>query len=709
MSRKIESAPNLYLKRSIFLLPFSFLTEANLYGIIQNINSSRCNPPIQGISTMNPTILIVDDDHALRTALTRWATSQKFVPLLAESAEQALAILETREADVVIVDVMLPGMDGLTLAQDLVRKKPERPVILITAFADLEGARRAIRAGVYEYVAKPFEFEDLGASVQRALKHRRMLLENRQQHSQLEREVVRRTEELMQANVQLQREISERQEAEQALREREAQLRLITDSLPVFVAYVDADQRCRFVNKQYELAFRVTREAMLGHHIRDLLGADTCALTESYVEQALIGREVTFEMPAPYDSHRIVSAIFVPHVEKNRVLGFFSLLIDVTEQKRLSEKIVALERLEALTEMSAGISHNLNNILTGILGPAQLIELQTRHEGVLREARIIQESALRATHLVRRLAQSVGGDDLIPLAVDVAHAIHEAVTSTRPRWKDEAEARGVRIEVAVNLCPVPSVCATPGGLHTVLSHVIFNAVDAMPDGGVLSLSVEPSKDMVRISISDTGIGMDEETRRRVCEPFFTTKAHVGTGLGMSTAYTTISRWGGNIDVESAPGKGTSVKIELPIWQEDNLAMHGLHLDRTGDVLLVEDENLVRSFLYRVLSKRHRVDAVSDGAQALKLATDNAYDVALIDLGMPGMPGDRVARHLRERDPFLGTILVTGWDLPSDDERLRLFDFKLKKPFDTIDKILGVVSQAIQCRDERAETANNKGA
>jgi CheY-like chemotaxis protein len=368
----------------------------------------------------------------------------------------------------------------------------------------------------------------------------------------------------------------------------------------------------------------------------------------------------------------------------------------------MENRLVQLERLGALAEMSEGISHNLNNILTGILGPAQLIEFHTQEEEVLQETRIIQTAALRAADLVKKLSVSVAGsegDTLIP--VDAVQVIREAIDSAQPRWKDEAEAKGITIDIVTDLSPVPPVQATPRELHTIFLNLIFNAIDAMPEGGTLSISSEVLEDSVQLAVVDTGIGMDEETRRRVFEPFFTTKADVGTGLGLSTVFTSITRWDGQIELQSAPGKGTSVVINLPAWEE-GISEEVSQVQRSGSILVVEDEDMIRSFLVRVLERRHKVVAVESGITALELFAAGKFDVAMVDLGMPEMPGDQVSEHLRRIDPHVATVLITGWELNHDDPRRAVFDFHVKKPFDSVDKIMNIVASAIRTRDARAD-------
>ena len=646
------------------------------------------------VAPMNTTILIVEDDDLLRSSLGRWAIKHMLKPLEAVSAEEALALLKTHVVGLAIVDKRLPGLDGLELAEQLIQAEAERPVVLMTAYADLDSARQAMNIGVYEYITKPFDLDDFAACVQRGLQHRELLLENRTYREQLETQVTQRTEELR-------KEIEERKKAEQALRNSEAQLRLITDSLPVFVSFVDANRCYKFINKKYEETFGITREDAYGKHVRDVLGDTNHERLKPYMDRVLEGERVEFEGPLPADSERTAFATYVPHTDSNgEVQGFFALILDVTERRLMENRLVQLERLGALAEMSEGVSHNLNNILTGILGPAQLIEFHTQEQEVLQEAKIIQKAALRAADLVKRLSVSVGseGNTLIP--VDVVQAIREAIDSAQPRWKDEAEAKGITIDIVTDLSPVPFVQATPRELHAVFLNLIFNAIDAMPNGGTLSVSSEVANDSIQITVVDTGIGMDEETRRRVFEPFFTTKADVGTGLGLSTVFTSITRWGGQIELKSIPGKGTSFVLNLPIWEE-GMYEEIVQAQRSGSILVVEDEDMVRNFLVRVLERRHKVEAVESGILALELFSAGKFDVAMVDLGMPEMPGDRVTEHLRKIDPHVASVLITGWELDSDDPRRSVFDFHVKKPFDSVDKILNIVASAIQTRDARA--------
>ena len=381
-------------------------------------------------------------------------------------------------------------------------------------------------------------------------------------------------------------------------------------------------------------------------------------------------------------------------------------LSDITERRQLERELVQLERLRAVGELAAGVSHNLNNMLCTMLGPAQLILRFSDDPEVRREALEILDSARRAQELVHRLnlsVRGVAGDQLE--AVPINQVVQEAVQTARPRWKDEPESRGISIEVITELEEVPSIRGTASRLRDILTNLLFNAVDAMLQGGTITIATRAVGTEVQLVFTDTGIGMDEETRRRVFEPFFTTKMDVGSGLGLSTAYGTVSHWGGRIQMESAPGQGTTFALWLPTWtagespEEDPAA--GVRPARRGKVLVVDDNEKLCRLLSQLLGPQHEVETVRDGREALELFAAGPYDVVLVDLGLPGLPGDRVVREMRRIDPAVGVVLITGWELSRADPRRIAFDFRLQKPFEDLVAVETVVAQALALRDTRA--------
>ncbi|MCC7264643.1 MAG: response regulator [Candidatus Latescibacteria bacterium] len=387
-----------------------------------------------------------------------------------------------------------------------------------------------------------------------------------------------------------------------------------------------------------------------------------------------------------------------------KLVSLIGTIQDITERKHTEQELVRIQRLRAVGELSAGVCHNLNNLLTGVLVPAEMVQMASTDAKIQRLAGTIIEVGTRAAELVHRLHLSVRGtssETLVPVGLNPV--IDGAVQMSRPRWKDEPEAKGLVIEVRTELAEVPPVMGTPSELNDLMINLVFNAVDAMPEGGQITIRTVLEGQFVRLEFRDSGTGMDEETRLRIFEPFFTTKQHIGTGLGLATLYNSVTQWGGSVQVESAPGKGTTFILRLPIWkQKDEMAPASTPAigSRPGRVLIVEDEEALGRALKEVLSPRHEVEIFSDGQVALEQFRAGTYDVAILDLGLPGLSGDRLAQRIQELDPAVGRILFTGWELEADDPRRRVFDLALQKPLRSLRDFEYHVAEAIQLHDRR---------
>jgi CheY-like chemotaxis protein len=371
---------------------------------------------------------------------------------------------------------------------------------------------------------------------------------------------------------------------------------------------------------------------------------------------------------------------------------------ELVRRRQLEQELIRLERLGALSELSAGISHNLNNLLTGILVPAQMLRLEIQDQDQAEALDTIVVSARRASDLVQRLhrwsrRQEEAGVGAVSLNATVA----EVVRASEPIWKDEPEARGVAIHVEQRLQEVRPVRGTIAGMHDILTNLLLNAVAALPRGGTITIATRPAGDAVELVFADDGVGMDEETRLRVFEPFFTTRKDVGSGLGLATVYGMVQRWGGQIQVASAPGQGATFVLRLPTAENEPPGRRDLEdapdSGSRGRLLVVEDEAAVARTMELLLGGRHEVDVARSAKEGLERARANGYDVALIDLGLPDRSGDQLALELRQLDPGLVLVLVTGWLLDEEDPRRAPFDYVLQKPFTDLTEVLDIVAQS----------------
>jgi CheY-like chemotaxis protein len=355
------------------------------------------------------------------------------------------------------------------------------------------------------------------------------------------------------------------------------------------------------------------------------------------------------------------------------------------------QRIIQNERLRALGEMAGGVAHDFNNVLAVVLGRAQLLQRQVAPD-LRRQLAIIEQVAQDGAQTVRRIQEFARMRRTRPWQhVDVTEIVREVVEATRPRWTDQAQARGVAYAMRLNLTPVPPVTGDPAELRESFMNLLFNALDAMPQGGALTFSTAVDRDRVVCVVEDTGAGMSEEVRRRCFEPFFTTKAEQGgTGLGLSIAYGIVTRHGGEIDVWSRPGEGSRFTVRLPVGGDVPARAPDApppRPSRRARILVVEDEAPVREVLVDVLAGQgHDVVACGDGRSALEHVAGPPFDLALVDLSMPGLSGWEVAKALRAAQPQVPIAMVTGWGDQIDfgEARTRGIDYLMAKPFNVDD-------------------------
>jgi signal transduction histidine kinase/ActR/RegA family two-component response regulator len=368
--------------------------------------------------------------------------------------------------------------------------------------------------------------------------------------------------------------------------------------------------------------------------------------------------------------------------------------------QKAQDDLIRAEKLRALGQMSAGIAHDLNNMLAAILGQVELLRLRARDPEVQEGLRTLETAATDGAHVVRRLQDFARQRGRSPLtSIDLAGVVTEALEITRPRWRDEVQRQGRVIDVEVHLANLPPVLGYAPELREVVTNLILNAVDAMPTGGRLSLAAEVMKaaesasqpslpgvelpSEVELQVTDTGIGMSEEVRQRVFDPFFTTKGGRGTGLGLSLVYGIMERHGGRIDVWSTPGRGTSFMLRFRTAPpKDTVAPKDPTERRTipRRLLVVDDDHMVRQTIAGLLrASGHLVTDADGGAAGIARLEDTPVDLVFTDLGMPEVTGWDVARAVRARRPGLPIVLLTGWGEHGTGEA---------QPAGLVDRILG---------------------
>lgn len=352
-------------------------------------------------------------------------------------------------------------------------------------------------------------------------------------------------------------------------------------------------------------------------------------------------------------------------------------------------------RLRALGQMASGIAHDINNALSPVsLYASVMLRDPTLPEKHRRAAEVILKAVESASETLRRLKSfyrtAPATSNLEPL--DVANLVTQVVELTKPKWSALPQQQGVVIEVVTEVQPnLPPFPAVENELRDALTNLILNAVDALPQGGTITIrafthGAPKAGGYLILEVKDNGVGMGEETRLHALEPFFTTKES-GTGMGLATVYGVVQRHDGTVEIESEPGKGTTVRLVLP-WREvgpDKAASVAPVTLPPLRILFVDDELLIRESLRHALEQEgHTLIACESGEKALEvfrdsLHKDQKFDVVITDLGMPGMSGRQLAAGLKELSPTTPIILLSGWGMMLQADTEPYVDAVLSKP------------------------------
>ncbi|HEX4823573.1 MAG TPA: ATP-binding protein [Candidatus Polarisedimenticolaceae bacterium] len=493
------------------------------------------------------------------------------------------------------------------------------------------------------------------------------------------------------------------------LEESTAQYKSLVESSPDSILIVQ-DGRVRFVNRSFADTFGVPEtEAMRpDFQLSRLFDPSSAALAGGRIAAWERG-----EAPAPAEVLAQDAQGRTRHLELRGSRIEYQgrpaaecLLVDMTEAKRLRERLSETEKLRALGELASGVAHDFNNLLGAILGRAQLLRRSGEVKAADHDLAVIEKAAQDGRETVRRIQEfSRTRRDKKFEPVDVAEILKDCLEITKTRWSDDALRRKVNIKPSLDALTVPPILGNASELREVFTNLILNAVDAMPQGGRLELSCAAAGDRVVARVTDTGVGMTENIRQHLFDPFFTTKGTRGMGLGMSVVYGIVTRHEGKIDVATALGKGTTFTLEFPVSHERPIHVAGgdgaslPQLIRPGKILVVDDEPEVAAVVRDVLeSAGHAVDTAISGVDALQMLDVSPYDLVFTDLGMPDMSGWEVAEKINEVKPGTPVALVTGWGTALDegDARKKGVTAVVHKPFE-IDELLRIAHSLLAQR------------
>ena len=480
--------------------------------------------------------------------------------------------------------------------------------------------------------------------------------------------------------LEINRDITERKRAENALRQSESRYSMLAEALPAIIFLASAGGSVEYVNRRWQ--------EYTG--IRDKSTSDPAVIVhKDDFERARDAKALSLETGSPYEAeirlrrHDGVYRWFriratAVRDEGGRILNWLGIATDIEDEKQAEERLRESQKMEAIGRLAGGVAHDFNNLLLAIGGYSAMAmdQLQDRPP-ILEYLQQVTGAAERAAELTRQMLAFSRRQVIQPKLVNLNTAVEKI-------GKLLARVIGEDIQLASRLAPdLGLIQADPTQLDQIIMNLAVNARDAMPDGGRLTLETanaavrEDEADRhhiqagayIVLTVSDTGVGMDEQTKRRIFEPFFTTKDRgKGTGLGLAIVYGVVSQAGGAIQVDSEQGSGTSFRIYLPrhlaAGESDTSAEAALPPEPGGEtILLVEDEGPVRKLVEAILHKKgfSVLEAATPG-EAIRLAAGHQQpiDVLITDVLMPEMRGPDLAQRIRALRPAIVVIFMSGY-------------------------------------------------
>ncbi len=541
---------------------------------------------------------------------------------------EALLLLETTRFDVVLLDLNLGDSTGFETFEAIHHAAPSAAILVLSGSDDEELAVRTVRDGAQDYLVKG-SFD------------RRLLLRSI-------------------------RYAYERNRTEEALRHSEGTVRAIFESSLDGIIIVNERGVCLEANSAAATLFGVSRQDLGGNNIRKFTEAD---FDKEWTQFRTMGSERgQFWVHREDGSRRLVDCCFSAGILPGQHL---CVLRDITEQHSLEEQLRQSQKMEAVGRLAGGVAHDFNNILGIISGYAELMQLNSKDETLIDRAGKILSATQKASALAKRLLAFGRKQFLSPQLLDLTVVVREAESMVRCMMG--ASTRCV-VQAGEGLGLVKT---DQGQLEQVILNLAANARDAMPNGGTLTIRVEnfkssggplpvPAGEYVLLSVNDTGVGMDAETRSRMFEPFFTTKK-TGSGLGLATVYGVVTQSGGTITVQSAPNEGSTFNIYLPVAVGDQAPAGPAVQDFSalqghGTILLVDDDDGPREAVggylegcgYTVLKAR-------DGKEGIELSDscNEKIEVVISDLVMPKVNGGGLLDHMGKTRPESRILIISG--------------------------------------------------
>lgn len=629
-----------------------------------------------------PKILIVDDEARMRDSLKVLLSNEGYNIQTGCNGREAIECLNKDSYDMVLLDMVMPEIDGSQVMDYIKGQHLDPMVIIMTGHASVDSAVECLKKGAYDYLKKPFDFEQLLVRVKNTIN---------QIELKKEKELVSKKLEVTQQRY-----------------------RYLVDASPDIIYTLNPEGEITFINAAVGFLIGCDAEQLLGEHYTDIIFEDDIDKAKYHFNERRTGSRATSGLelrlkisnngndPEEYLIVELKSmGIYDKPVNETdkTFMGTYGVARDMGDRKRLEVQLLQAQKLEAIGTLAGGIAHDFNNLLMGIMGRISLInhDIDLSHP-YYKHLKGIEDIVKRGSELTKQLLGFAMGGKYELKPTDINELIEKCFDMFGRTRK----------ETSIHTIFQKDVCAVEidrSQIEQVLLNLFVNAWHAMPGGGdifiktenvrlddedVMHYGIKPGE-FVMVSVTDTGVGMDEETKQHIFEPFFTTKKlGRGTGLGLASAYGIIKNHGGLINVNSKKGEGTTFNFYLPVVEAQTVKqlqddIEDEILRGTETILIVDDEEIVIHVSREMLNNMgYNVLIARGGKEALETFKKDNDKIALVmlDMIMPDMGGSHVYNVLKEIKPDIKVLLSSGYSLNGQASEImsRDCDGFIQKPF-----------------------------
>jgi PAS domain S-box-containing protein len=632
-----------------------------------------------------PKILIVDDEARMRDSLKVLLSNEGYNIQTGCNGREAIECLNKDSYDIVLLDMIMPDMNGYQVMDFIKGRHPDTPVIIMTGHASVDSAVECLKSGAHDYLRKPFDFEQLLARVKNAIDQIKLKKENELVNGRLE--------------------------------VTEQRYQYLVDASPDIIYTINPEGEFTFINGAVESLLGCGSEQLVNRHYTDIIVGDDIDKAKYHFNERRTGLRATsgveLRLKISNEDNDPEKCLIVelksmgiydkPINETDKTfMGTYGVARDVGDRKRLEAQLLQAQKMEAIGTLAGGIAHDFNNLLMGIMGRISLIshDIDSNHPHY-KNLKGIEDIVRKGSDLTKQLLGFAMGGKYEVKPADINEFI----------MKCSDMFGRTRKETRIHTIFQKDVCAVEidqSQIEQVLLNLFVNAWHAMPEGGdifihtknvtlddedVIHYGVKPGQ-FVKVSVTDTGVGMDEETQQHIFEPFFTTKKlGRGTGLGLASVYGIIKNHGGLINFSSKKSEGTTFNFYLPVVEaqiikqlpddiEDEI-LHG-----TETILIVDDEEIILDVSREMLSRMGYDVIIAEGGKgALEIFKKDKDKIALVilDMIMPDVGGSHVYNVLKEIKPDVKVLLSSGYSLDGQASEImsRDCDGFIQKPFNMI--------------------------